>query len=88
MKVTRYTAVTDHGLVEAYLNIYIEEWGLHLNDLRVIKKHDGGHFIGYPGKKYEKHGETKYAPYFSWDKESNDRFQSSVKKAIEMYLQR
>ena len=85
MKVTNYTSINKDQLV-AYFSLYIEQWGMYLNDCKLIRTKTGGMFVGFPNKKYEKDGETKYSPYFCFDKEVNERFQKAARAAIDEYV--
>lgn len=73
--------------VVALVNFFIPEWGLHLNGCKLIRKKNGGFFVAYPSKKVEKeNSEPQYHPYFCFEKDKNDRFQSSSQKAIDAHI--
>jgi len=86
MEVTRYTSMKNDGPVVAFLNLFIPQWGLHLNDCRLIRTKNGGFFVGFPSKKYEAEGETKYAPYVFFEKEVSEKFQKGAREAIDKYV--
>lgn len=88
IKVVNYFPTNDpKSNVVAVVNFLIPEWGLHLNSCNYVRKRNGGFFIGFPSKKKEgPDGQPQYFPYFAFDKERNDRFQSSAQKAIEEYI--
>jgi len=88
LKVTHYQPIqVEESKVIGIVKFYIPEWGLHLNDCRYIRKKNGGFFIGFPSKRHEEEGqETTYAPYFTFDKDRLDRFQSSGQKAINEWI--
>jgi len=85
MNITSYRSVNKDNLI-AYFSLYVEKWGIYLNNCSLIRGRNGGTFIGFPSQKYEKDGETKYAPHFCFDKEVNERFQLAAKKAIDEYV--
>jgi len=85
MQVTHYKESQGEGPVIAYVDFHIQQWNLHLAQCRLIKNNQGGKFIGYPSKKYEFDGETKYAPFFWFDKEATPRFQKAALTAIDEY---
>lgn len=89
VKVTHYQSVADpDSQVVGIVNFYIPEWGLHLNDCRYIRKRNGGFFIGFPAKRKGEEGQTPtYHPFFDFDKDKKDRFQSAGQKAIHEYIQ-
>lgn len=89
VKVTHYQAVDDPNTqVVGIVNFYIPEWGLHLNMCKYIRKRNGGFFIGFPSTKKGADGEEPtYFPFFDFDKEKRDRFQSAGQKAINEYIQ-
>lgn len=71
----------------AFVNFYSTELKLHLNNCRLIRKKNGGFFVGYPCEKIEKEGEeTQYFPYYCFEKERNDQFQSAAQKAIKEWI--
>jgi len=90
LNVTHYQSVDDPNTsVVGIVNFYIPEWGLHLNECRYIRKKSGGFFIGYPSKRKGEEGEQPtYHPYYAFDKDKNDRFQSAGQKAINEYIQK
>ena len=89
MEVLRYqSANSDSGSLVAWVDFRIPNWGLNLFDCRLMRGRNGGFFIAFPSKKYEKDGETKYAPYFWFDKEVTERFQKSARQAIDEYVKR
>lgn len=88
LKVKNYSPLEEStsGVV-AFVNFFIPEWGLHMNGCKLIRKKNGGFFVSYPSKKVEKDGaEPTYIPYFCFEKEKNDRFQSAAQKAIQEHL--
>ena len=87
MEITYYTPNTE-GNVAAYLGVRIPMWGMTINDCREIKTKKGGRFIALPSRRYEENGETKYYPIISFDTKIAERFQTSVKKAIEEHLKK
>jgi len=73
--------------IVATINFYIPEWGLYLNKCKFIRKKNGGFFIGFPSEKKEGVGEeVKYFPYFFFDKDKADRFQSAAQKAVDKWI--
>lgn len=89
MEITRYTPGNGQGSIQAYVSFYIPQWKLHLNDMRLILSKQGHRFLAAPSKKYEdENGEAKYAPFFCFDKEMDQRFQKSAKEAIEEYAKK
>jgi len=89
LKVTHYQPVEDpNGSVVGIVNFYIPEWGLHLNECRYIRKKNGGFFVGFPSKRKEIEGQQPtYFPYYNFDKDKLDRFQSASQKAINEWIQ-
>ena len=83
LQVIKYTSYEKDNLA-AFVSFYIPEWGLYLNDCRLIRKKNGGFFIGFPSKKIE--GEEKYSPYFMFDKEKNERFRKAAIEAIDKWV--
>ena|GEM_PF-1583670 len=89
MEIVRYTRGTGDGPIQAYISFYIPQWGLYLNDMRLIRSKNGGSFLSAPSRKYEdENKETKYAPYFSFDKERSERFQKAAKNVIDEYVKK
>lgn len=88
IKIKNYFPIRDEtSSTVALVNFLIPEWGLHMNGCKLIRKKNGGFFVSYPSKKVEKDGqEPQYIPYFCFDKEKNDRFQSAAQKAIQDYI--
>jgi len=86
MEVTRYKSMEGDGPVVAFVSLKVPQWGLHLNDCRLIRSKNGGFFIGFPSKKYEAEGETKYAPYVWFEKEVSEKFQKAARDAIDEYV--
>lgn len=86
MEVTRYKSMEGDGPVVAFLSLRIPQWGLTLNDCRLIRSKNGGFFVGMPSKKYEDNGETKYSPYVWFEKEVSERFQKAARTAIDEYV--
>lgn len=83
--VKNYKECKNDGVVLAYIDFTIPEWGIHLNQCKLIRAEQGGKFIGFPCKKYEVEGETKYAPFFCFDKDHNAKFQKAALDAISNY---
>ncbi len=74
--------------VIAYVDFYIPNWGLTLNDCRLTSGKNGGHFIGFPNHKLDTgNGDVSYKSFYSFDQEVNQRFQHSAKKAIKEHLE-
>jgi DNA-binding cell septation regulator SpoVG len=88
MEVTRYKGMENDGPVVAFFSMKIPKWGMTLNDCRLIRTKNGGFFVGFPCKKYEDNGETKYSPYIWLDKEVSERFQKAAKEAIDEYVKK
>jgi hypothetical protein len=85
MEIKNFRAV-DHKTVKANFNIYIKALGgLHLNKM-VLMETAKGTFVSAPSQKYEKDGETKYFPYWGFDKEENKRFQEKVLELLKPFL--
>ncbi len=82
LEITEYVSIKDKGSIVGFVSFYIPEWKLHLRDCKMIRKQNGGFFIGFPSKKVNEN----YVPYFSFDKEVNEKFQESAKKAIDLYI--
>lgn len=86
ISVTRYTPTTnENSSVIAFVNFFIPKMGLHLHDCRLIRSKSGGLFIGFPSKKYEEKGETKYAPYFYFEGPLKDHFQKKAREAVDTW---
>jgi len=88
MEVTRYKSMENDGPVVAFFSLKIPKWGMTLNDCRLIRTKNGGFFVGFPSKKYEDNGKTKYSPYVWLEKEVSERFQKAAKEAIDEYVKR
>jgi len=86
MEVTRYRSMEGDGPVVAFFSLRIPQWGMTLNDCRLIRCKNGGFFVGMASKKYEDNGETKYSPYVWFDKEVAERFQKGAKAAVDEYV--
>lgn len=86
MDVVRYTQVNGDGPTVAFVSLKIPQWGVTFNDCRVIRGKEGQFFIGFPSRKYEVEGETKYSPYVWFDKEVSERFQKGAREAIDTYV--
>jgi len=89
LKIKNYTPTNDpQSSTVGYVSFYVTDWGLHLNGCRYIRKRNGGFFVAYPSRKIEKDGQDpEYMPYFTFDKDRNDRFQSAAQKAINEWIQ-
>jgi hypothetical protein len=72
--------------VVAYVNFHIPKWDLYLCGCKYIRKKNGGFFIAFPARKIEKNGEDKYYPYYCFEGDMSDRFQSAAQKAINEYV--
>jgi len=88
LEITSYYPTGDErSSVVALVNFFIPEWGLHLNGCKYIRKKNGGFFVGYPSKKVEKeNADAQYFPYFAFERDRNDRFQSAAQKAIDKHI--
>jgi DNA-binding cell septation regulator SpoVG len=86
MEITKYQKTEGKGALLAYLSVKFSIPGgpdFFVNDMKLFQK-DGRRWVGFPDKKYEKDGETKYAPYCGFV-ERNDAFSASVVKALDSY---
>lgn len=90
INVTHYKQINDpKSNVVALVNFYIDDWDLHLNGCRYIRKRNGGFFVAYPSDKKEReNGEPSYYPWYAFGKRVHGRFQSSSQKAINEYIKR
>jgi hypothetical protein len=67
----------NHQSIKASFNVYIPQYDLYLNKM-VLVSTSKGKFVSAPSEKYEKDGETKYFPYWSFGKDSNKKFQEAI----------
>jgi len=81
----KYFRYVSHKTIKASFAVHIPEWSLTLNKMTLIETPNGT-FVSPPSEKYEKDGETKYAPYFSFDKNAYKRFYESVLKKVNEYM--
>lgn len=72
-----------------FASIYVEKWGVIINNISVFKK-DGGRWINFPSKEYtNKEGEKKYMPLIRFkEREHMDAFSDVVKQAIDEWCQK
>lgn len=88
LKIKNYTPSNDvRSSVVATVDFYITDWGLHLNCCRYIRKKNGGFFVGFPSYNKDKDNPTpQYEPFYAFDKDKNDRFQSAAQRAINEWI--
>ena len=88
MKVTYYKQnESTNSSVVGYFGLHLEKMDMYLSKMKYIRNKNGGFFVAFPSEKYtNKDGEEKYSPYFCFAKATNERFQSSAKKALEEYF--
>jgi DNA-binding cell septation regulator SpoVG len=89
MEITKYQKMEGKGALLAYLSIKFSISGspdFFINDMKLFQK-NGRRWVGFPDKKYEKDGETKYAPYCGFT-ERCDEFSNKVIKALDAYCAR
>ena len=85
MEIQNFRAV-NHASIKANFNVYIKALGgLHLNKMMLVST-SKGMFVSAPSQKYEKDGETKYFPYWGFDKEENQRFQDKILELLKPFL--
>lgn len=86
IEITKYVSY-EQGNLLGFVSFFIREWGLYLNDCRIIKKKDRGFFIDYPCKKNAE-SQERYSPYFHFDQMTNERFQKAAIKAVEEWVKK
>ena len=71
----------------ANFGCYIPVLDLYLNKLRIVKKNDGTHFIGFPNEEYidPKTGKKDWNNFYWFGKKLGAHFQDQIKKAIDSY---
>ena len=87
MKVMRYDRADDpNNSIVAYIDLYAETRGTYFCDCRLVRKKNGGFFIGYPSRRVGNEGQYEYHPFFKFDAKEHDRFQSAALKAIDDWV--
>lgn len=87
MKVLRYDPADEpNNAIVAYVDFYAESRGTYFCDCRLVRKKNGGFFIGYPSRRVERNGEYEYHPFFKFDPSVHDKFQSAALKAIDEFV--
>lgn len=86
IQITRYKPM-DKGPLKAFLDIYIEPWGLEIRDCSLMET-DSGKWVNMPSERYTKDdGSTGYKSYlFFNDPQTRERFQNAVKSAVDEYV--
>lgn len=87
LKITRYTPFRGEGPVMGVCCFTLDSLGMYFNDVPVIRKREGGFFIGSPSRKYEDaDGQTKYSPYWGFEnREMASKFQGAAITALKAY---
>ena len=67
----------NHRTIKANFNVFIPKWNLYLNKMMLVET-EKGKFISMPSELYEKNGEKKYFPYYSFSKEASEAFKEKV----------
>ncbi len=94
MEITKYQKAKEGMALIAFISIaYDNEVHLpggrsirkprYINNIKVFQK-NGRRWIAEPDQKYEKDGETKYAPYCGFTERCDD-FSDEVVKALDVY---
>lgn len=73
--------VVNHKTIKASFNVYIPEFGLYLNKMKLFSTQNGK-FVNAPSELYEKDGEKKYFPYYCFEKERNKKFNEKVMELL------
>ena len=83
-----YKRVQNNSSILAEFGIKIVKWGLTFYKMKLIQGKNGGTFITGPSEKYKDFntGEEKYAKFWSFDKEQDEKFQKEVKRFVEEYI--
>lgn len=97
MEVTKYMKANSQGALMAYISVKYKvqiffndgtsvTTTQFVNDMKVFQK-EGWRWVSNPAKKYEKDGETKYAPYLGFV-ERCDPFIEAVLNAMDEFCMR
>jgi len=77
------------GSISALISIKIPKWGDFVIKEIVIFEKNGGRWISFPQRTYEKNGEKKYYSLNSFSSgEVFDKFQKQVLQALDEYLKK
>lgn len=72
----------NHPSLKAIARIKIQEWGIIINDVKLLNKGDR-YWVSFPSKQYEKDGKKQFWPYIQIpDKNLENKLQEDIKKAI------
>lgn len=72
----------NHETLKAIAKISIEEWGLVINDVKLLKKNESV-WVTFPNKVYESEGQKKYFPLIQFaDKKLEESIKNSIKESI------
>jgi len=86
-EILNYRKVQNGSSIISEFSVKITKWGLTFFKLKQIQAKNGGSFIAGPSEKYKNaQGEEKYSKYWMFDKETDERFQTAVKRALEEFL--
>lgn len=83
MTITNYKPIDRGSLVGAF-DLTLSS-GICINGMKLFSRRDGGHFVSFPEREYEKDGEKKYAKIV-WieDRETRDKFSNAAVEALKM----
>lgn len=88
MQILNYRKVQNGSSILAEFSVKVPAWHLILHKVKHMRGKNGGEFVTGPSEKYQtKEGETKYYKYWQFeDKETDDRFQAAVRRALDEFL--
>jgi len=75
------------GDVLASVSVHIRPWKLKIHEVVVFQKGQN-RWVSLPSRKYEVHGETKYAKQMEFDDSSAEkRFRDQIMEAVDQYME-
>ena len=84
MEIRNFRAIK-HKTVKANFNVYIPDFGLYLNKMKLISAKNGK-FVCAPSESYEQDGETKYFAYYFFEKDKNKKFNEKVMELLKPFM--
>ena len=82
IKVLNIKKVDNFDSLRAFVDIAINEGDITIKGLRIIQD-EKGLWVGYPQSKYQKNGQTKYAPIIEVSDDIKRHFQQAILEAYQ-----
>lgn len=86
MEILNYRAHSS-GALAGFFDLKIDKWGgFIIRKMKLFNK-NGRRWVSFPSEKYEKDGETKYAPYNLFEDQAiMEKFSKEVVRILDDYI--